>query len=605
MLIRIHKCISARSMCLLLVLIAAMCATLSAQTTLQGQLVVHPVTSDDILNYNLPATVEHSSGVNTVAIGTGVVLETQVDINVPASQISSVTWAITSAPSGSKAALTDSPLGSNIPIAEPSDRVIYQVAARKLLRPDVAGIYYLQATVTTAGSGTAVYGIMLTASTFVGESTCAKCHSGGSAQPWSMAEEWSKTAHASFFTNAISGVTGFSSGTACMGCHTVGFDPNTTVSNGGFFELATQLNWTYPTKMQPSNWTSMPAALQNVSNIQCENCHGPGSTHVASGGDPRLISATNGRGVCSQCHAEVTHHFEPMQWDSSLHAVTTRDPAGNATCVGCHTGAAFVQKMSGAAITDTSYSAITCQSCHEPHGATTPSGTAHQIRTLAPVTLQDGTTVKNAGLGTLCMNCHQSRVNAATYVPSTPGSAHYGPHHGPQADLLEGVNGFTYGQNIPSSAHSEVVSDTCVTCHMQQLGATDPAAGYVGGHTFTLKFAGNATAPAKEMVGACQTCHGPELTTLNFPLMDYDGDGVIDGAQTEVQHLLDQLSTLLPPVGQVKSSLTIDSTWTQPQLEAAYNWTFVQSDGSLGIHNMAYTVGLLKASIADMKARSK
>lgn len=62
---------------------------------------------------------------------------------------------------------------------------------------------------------------------------------------------------------------------------------------------------------------------------------------------------------------------------------------------------------------------------------------------------------------------------------------------------------------------------------------------------------------------------------------------------------------MLPPVGQPKSSLNIDSTWTQPQLEAAYNWQFVQSDGSLGIHNTAYAVGLLKASIADLGGNAK
>jgi hypothetical protein len=32
-----------------------------------------------------------------------------------------------------------------------------------------------------------------------------------------------------------------------------------------------------------------------------------------------------------------------------------------------------------------------------------------------------------------------------------------------------------------------------------------------------------------------------------------------------------QLSTLLPPNSLVKTSLTIDTTWAKPQLEAAYN----------------------------------
>jgi hypothetical protein len=76
---------------------------------------------------------------------------------------------------------------------------------------------------------------------------------------------------------------------------------------------------------------------------------------------------------------------------------------------------------------------------------------------------------------------------------------------------------------------------------------------------------------------------------------------VIEGVQTEVQHLLDELALLLPPVGKTKSDLTIDSTWTQRRLEAAYNWQFVKYDGSLGIHNTAYTVALLEASIADLK----
>ena len=116
-----------------------------------------------------------------------------------------------------------------------------------------------------------------------------------------------------------------------------------------------------------------------------------------------------------------------------------------------------------------------------------------------------------------------------------------------------------------------------------------------------MSFAGTAKIPAEEMVGACQTCHGADISTFNFPLLDYDGDGVIDGVQTEVQHLLNNLAVLLPPVGQAKSDITIDSTWTKTQLEAAYNYRFVQRDGSLGIHNVAYTVGLLKASIENLQ----
>ena len=136
---------------------------------------------------------------------------------------------------------------------------------------------------------------------------------------------------------------------------------------------------------------------------------------------------------------------------------------------------------------------------------------------------------------------------------------------------------------------------------MQATATTDAAFLKAGGHTFKTDFT-DANGNNIQLVGACQSCHGTQIQTFNFPLFDYNDDGTIDGVQTEVQELLDQLSTMLPPNNQVKSALTIDSTWTKPQLEAAYNWQFVYNDGSKGIHNTAYAVGLLKASIANLAA---
>jgi hypothetical protein len=605
MLIRIKKCVPTASTCLLALLLVAICATSVSAQTLQAQLATRPVSRDDIAAYGLPSTTELTGGLTTVGLGQPVHLEAEIDINVPPSQISSVTWSLASKPAGSTAVLTDSPLGANVPISEPSDRLVYQVAGRKLLRPDVAGIYNVSATVTTAGSGVATITVMITASKYMGIGTCAQCHSNGPAgTTWSMVNDWSKTLHSEIFKDNINGANGTTYGSSCWGCHTVGDDAAATVNNGGFNFVMTQLGWTPPATMQSGNWDQVPAALQNVANIQCENCHGAGSTHVASGGDPRLISKTVSSGVCIQCHGAATHHIKGMEWSNSLHAVTTRHPAGNASCVGCHTDNGFVDRINGVPGADLTYAAIGCQTCHEPHGETVPSTSQHLVRTLNAVTLADGTQITTAGAGTLCMNCHQARQNAAKYAATTAGSTYFGPHEGPQADMLAGANGFTYGKNIPSSAHFDVVADTCVHCHTQSPASTDPALGQVGGHTFKMSFPGTSTIPAEQLVGACQTCHGSDVTTFNFPLMDYDGDGVIDGVQTEVQHLLNNLALLLPPVGQAKTSLTIDSTWTQPQLEAGYNYLFVTKDGSLGIHNMAYTVGLLKASIADLQSKS-
>jgi hypothetical protein len=620
--ISIHKTLTG-----LLVMLIALAAVpvLSGQTTLLAQLATRAVNHDEITNYKLPATTEVSAGISTIAVGQPVYLEAQVDISVPANQITGVTWKLTSKPGNSKATFTDSPLGANVPIYEPSDRLIYQVAGRTLLRPDVTGTYTVTATITTSANGAATTSQTLTASTYMGIAACSRCHSNGTpGTPWSMANAWSKTLHSEIFTDSINGAGASVNGvpypytSACWGCHTVGYDTANTAPDGSFNEIMAQLGWTAPTVLKAGNFAAMPAALQNVSNIQCENCHGPGSTHIAEGGDPLLISMPLASGDCGQCHAEAPHHVKTDEWSNSAHAIATRDPsgAGREACVGCHTANGFISKITGTptvtgyfeagttATVDTNYNAINCQTCHEPHGETTPSTALHLVRTTAPVTLQDGTKVSTAGLGTLCINCHQARVSAETYVATTPGSAHFGPHHGPQADMLMGTNAITYGRKIPSSAHGEVVADTCVTCHMQTVAATDPSLGQVGGHTFKVSWPGNATIKGEDLVGACQTCHGPEVTQLNFPLFDYDGDGAIDGVQTEVQHMLNKLALLLPPVGQAKTSLTIDSTWTQPQLKAAYNWLFVTSDGSLGIHNTAFTVGLLEASIEDLQAQT-
>ena len=482
-----------------------------------------------------------------------------------------------------------------------------------LLRPDVAGQYTILATVSTASEGTTNLALTITAGTYMGLYTCELCHSGGLGAP-NKVQPWLTTSHASFFAKAIDGLKSSHYNASCIKCHTVGYDANTNAVNGGFDDVAAELGWTFPPVLTNGNWASMQAnypSLANLANIQCENCHGPGSEHVVYNGvlgNTNNISVSLGAGTCAQCHDNPPNDTKVAEWAISGHAVTTTDPSGpgRESCVGCHTSPGFIGRIQGAPTTNTTYAAINCQTCHDSHGETVPatnSPNPYLIRTLAAVPLMDGTVVTNAGKGALCMQCHHSRQNAATYASTARGSTYFGPHEGPQADMLEGVNGFTYGQAIPSSAHGKVVSDACVTCHMQKVPSSDPAFLHAGGHTFKVMCDPDGDGVTENLVGACQQCHGSQFTTTsgwNVPVEDYDGDGVIEGVQDEVQNLLNKLSTLLPPVGTPKSDISIDATWTRPQLEAGYNYRFVQKDGSLGVHNTAYAVGLMKASIANL-----
>lgn len=589
-----------------LVALGVVSAAHAAPTPLQGQIVFRPVTPNDVNIYQLPTGTETSGGLSSVGLGQPVYLE--ADVNIAVTDVVSVVWTLTNAPAMSTATFTNSPLGANVPIYDPSDRLVSQVAARTLLRPDQHGQYTVIATITTVNEGVTNVSATFTAGTYLGVGLysgigCALCHSGGQVAP-DKVTPWSMTAHSMIFSNGIDGYLG-SYSKSCIPCHTVGYDTTPSAVNDGFDDIALKDHWTFPTNLVSTNFAAMPADLKDRSNIQCENCHGAGSEHAFSLGNTNLISVTFGSGACNQCHDAPTHHVKGTEWYSSLHAVTTRDPAGNPTCVVCHTGKGFVAHIDG--ITngvDLTYNSIGCQTCHEPHGETMPANNPHLIRVLGSVTFVDGTVVTNAGEGALCMECHHSRQNAASYVPGTGGSSHYGPHNGTQGDMFEGVNGYTYGQKIASSAHAGVITNTCVTCHMQAVGTTDPGFLHVGGHTFNLSLDASGTNGPVQLVAACQKCHGSSLTTFDIARQDYNNDGVVQGVQTEVQGLLDNLSTLLPPVGTVKSSLNIDSTWTHPQLAAAYNWMFVNNDGSKGVHNTAYAVGLLRASMANLTGTS-
>jgi hypothetical protein len=146
---------------------------------------------------------------------------------------------------------------------------------------------------------------------------------------------------------------------------------------------------------------------------------------------------------------------------------------------------------------------------------------------------------------------------------------------------------------------------------MQPVAATDPAFLKAGGHTFKMSYT-NSLGVLTPLTTVCVQCHGNKANiTFDFPVQDYNGDGVIEGVQTEVHHLLDKLSTLMPPKvyqanpanyvadGLVKSP----SSYTNMPakfLNAYYNWQFVTMDNSFGIHNAPFAVGLLKASIADL-----
>jgi nitrate reductase cytochrome c-type subunit len=605
-------------------------------TALTGYLELRPLSHTEISTYSLTNPPgQFSGGLTTVGIGEPAYLEALANLSLSPSAITNVTWTLVSKPAGSSASLQPSNLGTNVPVYYPADKTIYQVAGRKILRPDVVGTYTVNLFLAMGGSGStnpAVYStnltINITGALYLGVNACASCHSGYFPNIASIYPTYTNTAHATFFTLAIQGLESSHYNSSCIQCHVVGYDLYNSNIDNGFNDVAASLDWTFPATLTTTNWTDMPSTLQDLGNIQCENCHGPGSQHVqyTSGlpANTNAICVSYGAGDCSQCHDDLPTHYYSAEWQNSGHANMTRVPSGSASriaCVRCHTAPGFIEYCNnltspGTYVTNYNFEALTCQGCHDPHDASNPD----QLRTSVNVTLADGTLVTNGGVGGFCMNCHTSRngsvTNSLVEYPALQstwnGGSAFGTHDSPQADMLEGVNAVTYGKVIAQGPHASVVSNTCVGCHMQTIASTDPAFTLAGGHTtlMTYNAVTNGVTNVVSVTYVCTQCHGA-LTNFNILVPDSVGYGYAQGIQTQVQILLNQLSMLLPnstyqanPANYVADGLvktpSSQTNWPQKFLQASYNWQFVSDDGSLGVHNGPFAIGLLKASIENL-----
>lgn len=527
-------------------------------------------------------TTNTSTGFSVVPKGSVVYLEAEEE---GGEAISSLQWSVASRPVGSSATFAD------------------PTASFAMFTPDTTGRYEIQLSITTA-TGTDDTTIVVTSAVYSGvgniggaspnvaKGQCAFCHAGAVDDKVS---EWQETGHAKHFRRGIEGELGSYYSTSCIGCHTTGYDTGPTAVNGGFDDVASKDGWTMPSPVKSGNWDSLTTKypdLAQLSVIGCESCHGPGSRHL---GDTEEIGRSIDVGVCAQCHDEPWRHDIVASWENSKHAEVIESPTRSTSCQPCHTGSGFATKIQGVAVPFEKN--ITCAACHDPHSA----AYEHQLRTVSAGSLTNGSPITLGGLGQLCMNCHKSRRNGETYALAY--HDHFGPHGSLQGDMFLGENAVQFGRSIPSSTHKFALADGCVSCHMYATPDTGQVGrDYVGGHTFAMQWdSGTPDDPSDDVenVSACVSCHGSIASFDDIKAaVDYDGNGKVEGVQTEVKGMLKNLAMLLPPIG--VDEVVVDTTYTVSQLQTAYNYFFVHDDGSYGVHNLKYAVGLLNYSIGTL-----
>lgn len=490
-------------------------------------------------------------------------------------------------------------------------------------KSDVKGEYKVKLVITTA-SGTDDTTISVYSGSYVGvggfEGTtaaypqCMGCH-GSMPAFQTIFSEWNSSLHAQGLKLLLS----YDNGAThhfranCIKCHATGPDLFIESANNGFNDLATQLGWVFTPVPSPAKWDSLKTGfpgLINHATIGCENCHGAGSEH-AQAGDKKKIQITLNEGVCLQCH---DRHNGGAEYNASMHSVavwsssfaqgTTSQTNDLQNCIRCHDAKGFInytigQTTNTTGMLATDHNVITCQTCHDPHKA--------ELRTspVAGDTLGNGfkysvTGSDFGGEGKLCMSCHKARRDNVSYVATNVTSAHWGPHHNAQTDILLGQNAAEFDGPYAQSNHKYAVANSCVDCHMVPgIGSyptPTPNSNTVGDHTFRLR---NPANNFQYTVG-CQSCHGPKTSFDDFvAAMDYDNDGTIEGVQHEVEGLIHWLIYWLPPaqVDSVSWQLIRDTPNNTNLKKAYWNLQLIEGDGSHGMHNTKYTISVLLKSI--------
>jgi len=327
----------------------------------------------------------------------------------------------------------------------------------------------------------------------------------------------------------------------------------------------------------------LPLLLVLCSTIALMGCEGPMGPPGPAGSDgTNGLDGSNGNSLatCFECHSDASFLQLGSEYVQSGHkaGLYVDYAGGRASCAKCHGKQGFIEfAVNGTVDGDIEDpAAIDCTTCHVVHPQ------AFALRLSGPVTLESdaGTSLDFGDNSNLCANCHQSRraepnVEAPADSFSIT-STHYGPHHGPQANVLGGVGFAEIAGSSPYPASSLHLSQgvTCVTCHMAAY------VGNQGGHTW---------APA---LAACNGCHLMQDT-------DFDHGGF----RTATQVKLDTLRDLLVGLGVVEYVAADDAyepvvgKYPMLQAQAYFNWIGLEEDRSLGVHNPGYVDALLDNTI--------
>ena len=354
---------------------------------------------------------------------------------------------------------------------------------------------------------------------WAGVDVCKKCH----AEQYDLWEEGSLHADAmnalqpKMITNAN-----------CLGCHTVGY------KKSGFVDLE---------------------KTPDLANVQCENCHGKGRTHITQPKAKNAPWASLAAKMCGECHSGTHHNtFSDKEWKNTKHAkalqtlvdMDKKTPGSvQNECLACHSADYILMPADKKPTLKTAKEALTCQACHD----------GHTTRTRLPKEI-------------LCQSCHSGEgLKAGNAV-----------HH-PTEEMFMGE--FIAGSGVFGPPVSKHVPNgiSCPNCHIITQPYVSEQQPAQSGHDFL---------PKPEGCVKCHNAWAPDQAAATIAEIQ----APVKGGLAELKPRVDAAKAKYKVLSK-DGKVGVKEGIKQPYDLLVLGYDFVAQDGSSGFHNPGYSAKML------------
>ena len=287
-----------------------------------------------------------------------------------------------------------------------------------------------------------------------------------------------------------------------------------------------------------------------------------------------------------QCHTDDASDLQDWivsiqeEAKASMHAHAGSFVYRDDPCSGCHTTEGYQYRVAnGATIAVETSSRISCWACHAPH-----SNANFNLRKQGATDWIIGTGTYDKGNSNTCAMCHQGLdADPAVASVDTITNKRWGPHHGPQSNMLAGHGAYEFTGAYNATHPHNGIANGCVNCHM----ADQPEGGMAGGHSNQINYSYHGSVHVNS--AGCG-CHGAQ-----------DLDAKVAATQAAYETAVRQLGEGLVTLGWIDPGDTVYVNVPLGLIDtdsrgAVWNYRMLLEERSEGVHNPNYIGGVLTAT---------